>query len=70
MNILQYNAIQPSFDIALLTGSSEVHLHTSVAHMQYYCREIACEALAQGAYTVTVWDEARTRTLRVTGRAL
>ena len=30
----KYNPIELSFDIALLTGSSEVHLHTLVAQMQ------------------------------------
>ena len=29
-----------------------------------------CEELAQDPYTVNAFDEARTRTLRVTGRAL
>ena len=35
--------------------------------MQWYYRAIVCEELAQGPCTVTVLDEARTRTLRVTG---
>jgi len=29
-----YNTIQLSFDIALLTGNSEMHLHASAAQMQ------------------------------------
>src|SRR6218665_4140909 len=74
-NTKQYNAIQHitvqfSFDIALFPLSSEMHSHASPAQMQFYCREIMCEELAQGPYTVTVSNEARTRTLQVTDRSL
>ena len=46
-NHLNYT-IQQSFDIALLTGSSDVHLHASVMQMQWYCRAVVCKGLAQG----------------------
>src|SRR6218665_1385225 len=45
-------------------------LSVTPVQMQCYCRVIVCEELAQGPYTVTVSDKARTRTLRVTGRVL
>jgi len=32
--LLDNNTVKLSFDIALLTASSEVHLHASVAQMQ------------------------------------
>src|SRR6218665_1414334 len=50
ITIIVYNTIQPNFDIALLTGSLEVHVHASVAHMQWHFRAIVCEELAQGPY--------------------
>src|SRR6218665_1853736 len=34
--------------------SARLHIHASVAQMQWYCRAIVCEELAQGPYTVTV----------------
>ena len=49
------------------------HLRVSTAKMKCYCRAIVCEELAQGPYTVTVSDEARTHvthTLHVTGRVI
>lgn len=33
MTGIQYNTIQMSFDIALLTGNSELHLYASAAQM-------------------------------------
>jgi len=53
-----------SVDIAFVNVSSEVHLDTLA--MQWYSRAIVCKELAQGSYTVTVLDMARTHT----GRAL
>jgi len=52
-----------------MQSSEVVHLHALVAQTQCYCRlqSIVCEELAQGPYTVTVSDKARTRTLRITG---
>ena len=67
LNTIKYNWVLISPCLHL---SSEVHLHASAAQMQWYCRAVVCEELAQGLYTVTVSDEARTRTLRITGRAL
>src|SRR6218665_4021036 len=62
---IQYNtAIQLIFDIALLTRSSEERLHASAAQMQRYCRAIVTKNL------LTISNEARTRTLCITGRLL
>ena len=41
------------------------HVHASAAQMQWLCREIVYEELAQGPYIVAVSDKARTRTLQV-----
>ena len=40
------------------TNQKHFHLHTLAAQMQWYCRAIVCEELAQGPYIVTVSDEA------------
>ena len=51
------NTIQVTFDIVLLTQSSEVYLHASTVQVQRYCRAIVSEELAQGPHhTVTVLD--------------
>jgi len=50
--------------------SSEVHIHALAAEMQWYCRAIVFEEIAQGPYTVNASDKARTRTLHITGQAL
>jgi len=47
-----------------------MHLHASAAQMQWYFRATVWEELAQGIYTATVSNGARTRTLHVTGLAL
>jgi len=50
--------------------SARTVVYALVAQMQWYCRAIVCEDLAQSPSTVTVSDKAQTRILRVTGRAL
>jgi len=55
------------------TNQKCFHLHCLAAQMQWYCRAIVCEELAQGPYTVTVSDEARNpryRTSALTDRPL
>ena len=44
---------------------TRLHAKTAVVG---YCRAVVSERLLQGPYTVTVTDEGRTHTLRVTGR--
>ena len=55
--------------LAVHTNQKRFDLHLG-EQMQWYCRAIVCEELAQGSYIISVSHEGWTRTVRITGRAL
>jgi len=61
-----YNTIQLSFDIALLTGSSEVHLHASAVQLQQ--ASIAEQLCAKDLPKVPTWQLEWNSNLRPSGR--